>query len=171
MITAEPARFTQSAVARYEPTDRVPANSRSNSPNRLGAAHGLGDFGISGDMAGRDLQKRFPDLDLKRRADHVDVESAGLAQCGLHKRRDSVGVLEVMGLWPAGSHVAHRIVPAVLCGKGQTAQTPVRGHGKSVAKWRVAPVPIDGKVRALSCKLARCHSFPFDEEIMQAAGA
>ncbi len=54
VIPAQPARFTQRAVARYKPANRIAANGGANGASGAGTADGFGDLGVGGDVARRD---------------------------------------------------------------------------------------------------------------------
>src|SRR5207248_4609451 len=74
VITPEGTVLTQHVVAGNEPRHRVGADGPAHRPRGAGAAHGTRECPVRGRSGGAELEQRLPDLELKVRALHGELQ-------------------------------------------------------------------------------------------------
>ena len=171
MISPQRTGFTKRPMAGYQQADRVPTDCSTDGADGLWMSNRPGDLGIGSDVARWDLQKRLPDFDLERRADHVQRGVALPAERCSGPVVQRFGVLYKGCLRPTRRQIGHRDLLARLSRKGETAQTRICPHCQCRAEGAVEPAPADHQTRTAARIIARGHRLPSDEKIVQPAGA
>src|SRR5437762_5406332 len=77
LVSAERAVASQHVVAGDQPRDGVGADGLAHGPGGAGKPHGAGESRIGGGPGGAELEQRLPDLELKVRALHRELQGRG----------------------------------------------------------------------------------------------
>src|SRR5204863_4289021 len=131
VITPEGAVLTQHVVAGNEPCHRVGADGPAHRPGGPGATHRARERRVRGRSGAAEREERLPDLELKVRALHGELErwrgplgsrAAGRAPDASRKRRRGVLVAPQARLRPAGGERGHAGALGPWLDEGEMAQ-------------------------------------------------
>src|SRR5437764_14652969 len=131
VVTSEGTVLMQHVVAGNEPCHRVGADGPAHRPGGAGAAHRARERRVRGWSGAAELEQRLPDLELKVRALHGELErwrgprasrAAGRAPDASRNRRRGVLVAPQARLRPAGGERGHAGALGPWLDEGEMAQ-------------------------------------------------